>query len=101
MRSRYSAYYYRRVEYLVETTHPDTRDSRLKKDLEKTIHQANWSRLTIINSSRGTKEDKTGKVEFIAKYFLDGQPHELHELSRFKKHKGNWKYLDGKGRNLV
>lgn len=98
MRSRYSAYFFRKVEYLVETTHPDTRDSNLRKELTESINQVNWSFLTIVNISRGGIGDKTGKVEFIADYFQNGEPFELHELSRFKRHKGNWKYLDGKGR---
>lgn len=97
MRSRYSAYFFRKVDYLFESTHPETRDSNLRKDLYDTINQVNWSFLTILNISRGGKDDKTGKVEFIAEYFQNGEPFELHELSRFKRHKGNWKYLDGKG----
>ncbi|EDY84076.1 hypothetical protein VDG1235_3705 [Verrucomicrobiia bacterium DG1235] len=96
MRSRYSAYFFRKVDYLVETTHPDTRSPNLKKELEETIHQVNWSFLTIVSVSRGGKDDKTGKVEFIAEYFQGGEPFELHETSRFKRHKGAWKYLDGK-----
>ena len=96
MRSRYSAYFFRLVDYLVETTHPDTRNPRLKEELEETIHQANWSYLAILNCSQGGKDDKQGKVEFVAKYFVDEEPYELHERSRFKRYKGAWKYLDGK-----
>lgn len=97
MRSRYSAYFFRKVDYLVGTTHPDTRDPDLKQELEASIYQANWAFLTILNVSRGGPEDKTGKVEFVADYFVNGEPYELHELSRFKRYKGVWKYLDGKG----
>ncbi|MDB4657818.1 YchJ family metal-binding protein [Verrucomicrobiales bacterium] len=96
MRSRYSAYFFRLVDYLVETTHPDTREPQLKMELESIIHQANWSFLTILSTTRGEKEDKRGKVEFSAKYYVDGEQYELHENSRFKRYKGMWKYLDGK-----
>lgn len=96
MRSRYSAYFFRRVEYLVETTHPDTKDRDLKKQLEETIYDVNWSGLEIVGTAKGQKEDKIGKVEFIATYFVGDEQHELHELSRFKRFKGRWKYLDGK-----
>ncbi len=98
MRSRYTAYFFRLVDYLVETTHPSTRDPGLKAELEATIRQVNWSFLTVVRSSKGGKNDKTGKVEFIADYFLEGdsEPHQLHERSRFKRYKGMWKYLDGK-----
>ena len=96
MRSRYSAYFFRRVYYLVDTTHPDTREPGLKQELEKTIHQVNWSGLSIIGVSGGGRDDKTGRVEFSADYFLNGEAYELHERSRFKRFKGTWKYLDGK-----
>lgn len=97
MRSRYSAYFFRLVDYLVATTHPDTRERELKAHLEETIHEANWRFLTILGSSKGGPDDKTGKVEFVAEYFENGQAHELHERSRFKRYKGAWKYLDDKG----
>ena len=96
MRSRYSAYFFRLVDYLVETTHPDTREPGLKRELNRTIHQANWSFLTIVDTVKGGKEDSSGKVGFVAEYFLNGEPHELRERSRFKRYKGAWKYLDGK-----
>lgn len=97
MRSRYSAYFFREVDYLVQTTHPDTKTWGLKRELLSTINQVNWSFLKILGSSKGGKEDKTGKVEFVAEYFSDGQPYEMRERSRFKRYKGNWKYLDDKG----
>lgn len=95
MRSRYSAYYHRRVEYLVETTHPDTREPGLTKTLQKMIHTVSWQKLEILAISKGGVDDKVGKVEFIASYRHEGQPNQLHEVSRFKRYKGQWKYLDG------
>ena len=97
MRSRYSAYFFRLADYLVETTHPDSREPGLKAHLETTIHEVNWRYLTILNTSKGGKDDKVGKVEFVAEYFVGTEPHELHEHSRFRRFKGAWKYLDGKG----
>ncbi|MFT4588087.1 MAG: SEC-C motif-containing protein [Limisphaerales bacterium] len=96
MRSRFSAYFFRLADYLVETTHPDTREPELLKELNRTLHQANWSFLTIVETVKGGKDDATGKVEFIADYFSNGEPQQLHERSRFKRYKGAWKYLDGK-----
>ena len=95
MRSRYSAYFFRLVDYLVETTHPDKREAGLHAELKSTINDINWQFLTIVDASKGGENDKVGKVEFIAKCYVDGKPHELHELSRFKRYKGAWKYLDG------
>ena len=97
MRSRYSAYFFRLVDYLVDTNHPDTREAGLKKELEDQVHLVNWRKLTVLSTSQGGKEDKKGKVEFVAEYFADGKRNELHERSRFKRYKGAWKYLDDKG----
>lgn len=97
MRSRYSAFFFRRIDYLVDTTHPDSRYPELKMDLEKQVPEIQWSFLTVLNTSKGGAEDKVGKVEFRAEYFLKGERCELYERSRFKRFKGAWKYLDGKG----
>ncbi len=97
MRSRYTAFFFRLSDYIYRTTHPDTRDPKLERELEETVGDINWRFLTIIGSSKGSKEDKKGKVEFIAEYFVEGEPHELHERSRFKRFKGDWKYLDDRG----
>jgi len=96
MRSRFSAYFFRLTDYLVETTHPDTREPNLKALLDETIHDTNWYFLTIVGTSKGGKSDKVGKVEFIARCYVDGEPKELHERARFKRYKGAWKYLAGK-----
>ncbi len=96
MRSRYSAYFFRLVDYLYETTHPDTREKNLLHDLNEMIHAVNWSFLTIVTTSKGGPEDKTGKVEFIADFYAEGEQRQFHEISRFKRYKGQWRYLDGK-----
>jgi len=97
MRSRYSAYFFRLLNYLIETTHPDKRTIKMEREIEDTLDHPLWRKLTIISTSKGQKEDRTGKVEFIAKYDIDKQSYELHEKSRFRKHKGLWKYVDDKG----
>ncbi|MGY8660077.1 MAG: YchJ family protein [Verrucomicrobiales bacterium] len=97
MRSRYCAFFFRLPDYLVETTHPDSRSTGLRRDLEETIHHTDWKFLTIVSTSKGQKKDKRGKVEFIGDYFWDGEVQQLREHSRFRRFKGNWKYLDDKG----
>lgn len=97
MRSRYTAFFFRLVDYLVATTHPDKREKNLARELDKTIWDPSWRKLEILNKSKGTQEDKTGKVEFQATYSLNNETHLLHEKSRFRKFKGKWMYLDGKG----
>jgi len=97
MRSRYSAFFFRLVDYLVSSTHPDKRDKNLRAELDDVVDDMLWRNLRIISKSKGTAEDKKGKVEFIAQYHCDGKFHEMHENSRFRKYKGVWKYVDEKG----
>jgi SEC-C motif domain protein len=97
MRSRYSAYFFRLIPYLVDTTHPDVKTPRLYEQILSTAEHANWRFLTILGTSKGQADDKTGKVEFIAEYYHNEVRYEHHEVSRFRRHKGLWKYVDDKG----
>ena len=65
MRSRYSAYFFRLADYLVATTHPDTREPDLKNRIEQTLHEVNWRFLTLLGSSKGGPTDKVGKVDWL------------------------------------
>ncbi len=97
MRARYSAYFFRLVSYLVDTTHPDSKTEGLKEELQRTIGAPKWIFLTILGASKGQAGDKAGKVEFLADYYMNGGLQQLHEHSRFKRFKGLWKYVDDKG----
>ncbi|WFB36609.1 YchJ family metal-binding protein [Kiritimatiellota bacterium B12222] len=97
MRSRYSAFFFRRIDYILDTTYPRMRTAELQKSLEENMRNISWSFLRILSTSKGQKHDKVGKVEFVADYYLNGECYEMHEHSRFKRHKGAWKYVDDKG----
>ncbi len=97
MRARYSAFFFRLVDYLVSSTHPDSREKSLREELDDVVDDMLWRKLRIISKSKGGAEDKKGKVEFVAQYHCDGEFSELRENSRFRRYKGQWKYLDDKG----
>lgn len=97
MRSRYSAYFFGRTDYLVETTHPDSRSGQLRQEIQAMADGVRWRFLTILGASKGQAEDKTGKVEFVAEYYYENELREHHEISRFRRSRGLWKYLDAKG----
>jgi len=97
MRSRYSAYALRLVDYLIDTTHPNRRMSSLRTSLMATIHSLKWTQLTIVKTSAGQQSDNRGKVLFEATYEESGKAHVLREHSRFRKRAGRWYYYDGKG----
>lgn len=97
MRSRYSAYFFGRIDYLVDTTHPDKKVPGMREAIQDLADQARWKFLTILSTSQGQKGDRTGKVEFVAEFFVNGVAQEHREKSRFRRCRGNWKYVDDKG----
>lgn len=97
MRSRFSAYRMGRVGYLVSTTHPDSRTSNLRAEIEETLERIEWISLDVLSTRQGLAGDKIGKVEFRAEYRMDGEGASHHEHSRFRRYEGHWKYLDDRG----
>lgn len=95
MRSRYAAYVVGLVEYLVETTHPDYRDSSLAEQIATWMERAEFTELKVLRSMQGGERDKMGKVEFQARYLEEGRERVHHELSRFRRYEGRWVYVDG------
>ncbi|MDK2125652.1 YchJ family protein [Parachitinimonas caeni] len=91
MRSRYSAYAMRKSDYLMATWHPETRPQEL--DLEG--DSVKWVGLLVIATEAGQPEDRTGVVEFIARYKIGGRAAKLSERSRFERIGGRWLYIDG------
>ncbi len=90
MRSRYSGFAVRDEAYLLATWHPDTRPSRVRMD-----EKQRWLGLSIRATEAGGVGDKSGIVEFVARFKIDGKGHRLHEISRFEFIDGRWYYLDG------
>lgn len=87
MRSRYTAYVLRNAAYLRKTWHPES--CPVLSDL--TLAQTTWIALEIHRSKSGFKQ---GLVEFSAHFEADTGTQSLHEISRFRKIKNRWFYLD-------
>lgn len=97
MRSRYSAYALRLVDYLIDTTHPDKLKSSYRIKLMSTIYDIQWTQLLITKTTAGGKDAKSGKVVFEASYIEKDVEGVMRENSRFKRVAGKWYYYDGKG----
>ena len=88
MRSRYTAYTQRNTDYLLDTWHASTRPPSLE-----TRDNPRWLGRTITQAA-STGAD-TAIVEFIARYRSGGRAHRLHEVSRFVREDGRWRYVGG------
>ena len=94
MRSRYAAFVYGKIDYLVETTLPAKRTANLKNQYRSTFESVRWIGLEVVSASQGGPADKTGKVEFKASYSEGGHISIHNECSRFRRKKGIWYYVD-------
>lgn len=94
MRSRYTAYVKGQVAYLMATRHPSKRPLDDLEQLQQSCQTPTWLGLTILAVVQGQPLDETGIVEFVARYGPRPEA-QLHEKSRFVKHKGRWFYLEG------
>ena len=86
MRSRYTAYVAKKVDYLVRTTHPSVRTDDLEQSIRTGMRQVEWLKLHVV----ATEENR---VEFIAEYITSTAPGRHHECSVFEKVAGEWFYL--------
>ncbi|MEO0336282.1 MAG: YchJ family protein [Pseudomonadota bacterium] len=96
MRSRYTAFAIGEMDYIVDTHHPSSRDSVDVQGNQAWSKGAEWKGLEIRSTIGGEESDSKGQVEFVASFDMDGEEKTHHELSDFKKEKGEWFFVDGK-----
>ncbi len=88
LRSRFSAYATKDIDYVINTTHPQTRGDLVRSELEEWAHTVEWKELVVNNA------DTEGHVEFSATYRENGEVRVHRELSTFKEHDGQWYFFD-------
>ena len=98
MRSRYSAFAFADVDYLI-ATHPDVATPLLqrRKELRKNCREARWLGLQIKAVEAGGVDDLEGIVTFEATFAAGGQRNLMTETSLFQRKdgdpKGHWLYI--------
>ncbi len=90
MRSRYSAYVERDIEYLTKTWLPKNRP----EPTSILSGKVDWLSLKIVKSFHADKSDE-GTVEFIVTYIESATLYSMHETSDFNRIKGEWYYVSG------
>ncbi len=90
MRSRYSAFALGDPAYLLSTWHPSTRPRTLTLD-----PGVRWIGLEVLGTEGGRLLDPEGTVEFRAHHRSGSRAGAQHEMSRFVRESGRWRYLDG------
>jgi SEC-C motif domain protein len=95
MRSRYSAYAKKAIDYIVDTCLIDDEHGIDKDATKRWSEKSNWLGLKILSVEKGGASDEEGVVEFKAGYVLDGLRESHHEKAAFAKKEGVWLYVDG------
>jgi SEC-C motif-containing protein len=90
MRSRYAAYAVGELGYVFRTWHPRTRPTDVTPQPGLV-----WTRLEVLDSVGGGRDDDTAEVECGAQFAGPAGPGVLHERSRFERRAGRWVYVDG------
>lgn len=96
MRSRYSAYVLKELDYLQKTLSPEALDNNDPDSVREWAEKAEWLGLEIHDIQAGQSGDATGIVEFSAKYAVDGETLIHRERSNFRNQDGTWLYVDGR-----
>lgn len=96
MRSRYSAYAKKKVDYIMATTHPKNHSFTIDKEVwEKQLldfcNHTQFAKLEIVEDQEG----EAAFVTFIARLYQEGRDVSFKEKSRFEKINGKWLYLSG------
>jgi len=93
MRSRYSAFALKNIEYIDRTMKGPAREGFNAEGLKANLDMVTYEKLEVLDSE--LKED-TGTVEFKVFYSVNGENHYFQELSTFIREDGRWYYYDGK-----
>lgn len=105
MRSRYSAFAIREVEYLYRTLHEDHEDRGAPRELVlRALREAastqKYLGLKVIDAD-GVSRDGLGRVLFHAVIFERGRDRSFVELSEFSHDGVGWRYVSGESRRLA
>lgn len=95
MRSRYTAFCLKNMDYVRQTTDPQV---AFEIDWKANQEWSETSRFVKLEVLKSTDEGNKGTVEFKAHFIPQGssEPQVHHELSKFRKQSGKWYFRDGK-----
>lgn len=96
MRSRYSAFTFANVDYLMKSWHSKMRNLKEKKDIRDWARSVRWIKLEILEIKAGQANDVEGWVSFKAFYEENRQLKQIFEHSFFERECKRWVYSSGK-----
>jgi len=95
MRSRYSAFCVKDIEYLLLTHHSSKHEPNEREQLASTFAHTQWLGLKVLQSTIDRSDKTVRYVEYLA-FSKSENLEQLHENAKFILEKDIWYYLDGK-----
>lgn len=92
MRSRYTAFSLKKMDYVRDTTDPQAMSETDWAAQDAWAEQAKFTKLEVLSAK---EEGNKATVEFKATFTAEGQEHVHHERSKFRKHGGVWYFREG------
>jgi len=96
MRARYCAFAKKEIDYLDRTYHPSTLSEFDPDSARNWAEESEWVGLEIRSTEGGMAEDRSGKVEFVARYRIGDDEIAHHEIASFRKENDVWLFVDGR-----
>jgi len=96
MRSRYTAYYTKQVDYIVKTNAGPAGKGFDVPSVMQWLDNIEWIDLKVVDAMPVQAGDAVGFVEFIARFRERGDIQSIHEISEFRFIDDRWFYFDGK-----
>ncbi len=96
MRSRYTAFVKKELEWLRDSLHPGHRADYDEASTRAWAERAEWHGLEILRTEKGGPADQEGTVEFVASFTENRVRQEHRELASFQRTDGAWYYTSGK-----
>jgi SEC-C motif-containing protein len=96
MRARYCAFAAGKVEFIA-TSHESATREELDEDASRQWSEsAEWRGFEVLETEGGGPDDEEGRVEFVARYAVQGVEREHHEVATFHREEdGRWYFVDG------
>jgi len=91
LEARYNAFVKGDIEFIVQSHHPETRESLDRASLESWSKGSRWEGLSI--ESENVENEKT-LITFVVRYSKGAETVNHREDAEFRIHDGRWHYFD-------
>ncbi|GIW73394.1 MAG: UPF0225 protein [Planctomycetota bacterium] len=96
LRARYTAFTQAKVDFILQTHHPRTRDEVSRESIQEWAEKSEWLGLQIHHVEGGGPEDTEGRIRFVARYRHGAHEIDHVEEALFERQEGSWYFVTGR-----